>query len=229
MSEGERLMLERLNDGWNALESSRSEILHIFELGFLRPEDDTDTRIGEAWEKHGKLALAYFALMKEYLRDYYDPNANWGAFLRIGWMLGDEVLRQQLGAEESDETTDLTGELAILHCEKAFEHYQKTQDQESLFYVLTLAAELQAHSYEHYDSLSEPVLSLLKRLIDEHKPATVEEAWQQWLKTMTTGIKAGDPLWLRELAKAANKLANSSDPIRAHYERTKMMERMGKE
>jgi hypothetical protein len=229
MPEEEKIMLARLKDAWDTLESSRSEIFHIYQLGFLLPESDTDTRIGEEWEKHGKLALAYFALVKEYLRDYYDPKANWGTYLRIGLMLGDEVLRQHLGSEPSDESMDLTGELAILHCEKAFEHYQKTKDEESLFYVLTLAAELQAHGSEHYEGLSEAVLSLLKRLRDEHKPATLEQAWQRWLKTLITGIKPGDPLWLREIAKAVTRLESPSDPIKEHFQRTQMMERMGKE
>jgi hypothetical protein len=35
--------------------------------------------------------------MKEFLQ-YYDPNANWRAYLRVGWMMWDEVLRQQVTA-----------------------------------------------------------------------------------------------------------------------------------
>ena len=78
MSEGEKIVLARLNDAWDVLESSRSEIFHIVELNLLIPSSDSEEKLAEAWGNHGKLALAYFALLKEYISDYYHPAANWG-------------------------------------------------------------------------------------------------------------------------------------------------------
>ena len=230
MPEGEKIMLARLNDAWDVLESSRSEIFHIVELNLLIPSSDSEEKLAEAWKNHGKLALAYFALLKEYLRDYYHPDANWGTTLRIGWLMDDEVLRQSIGSEElyDVETTEMTGKLAVLLCEKAFEQYRKSRDEESLFYFLTFVALVQAHGDQHYDELSFVAQSMLQRMAEETKPATVEQAWQAWLRSLSTGIKPGDPLWLRELAKVAKRLESPSDPIREHFQRTQMMERMGK-
>jgi hypothetical protein len=231
MSEEERVILARLNDGWDVLESSRSEIFHLVSLNMLSPGPDREDRLAEAWDGHGKLAMAYFALLKEYLRDYYDPDANWGAKLRVGWLLSDEVLRQLTGSEElyDVETTDMTAKLTMLHCEKAFEQYRTTRDEESFFYFLTLVAEVQAHGGEYYRELPFVIQSMLQRMAEETKPPNIEEAWQLWLRNMTKGFEPSAPPWLRELAKAANRLEKpSADPIREHFERTQMMERMGK-
>jgi hypothetical protein len=43
------------------------------------------------------------------------------------------------------------------------------------------------------------------------------------------GITLGDPLWRRELAKAANRTTTTEDPIKEHFQRTQMMERVRKE
>ena len=213
MSAG-RIVLERLNNGWDALEKSRENLARLVE------RQDSEKKRATAWEAHRKLGLAYFALMKKYLRDHYDPNANWGAILRTGWLLRDEVLRQLIGDDTSDdfEASELTAKLCILHCQKAFEHYRETKDAESLFYCITLAAELQLISDEHSRQLPFAIKSRLQRMFNDTKPPTVEEAWQSWIRSLITGIKPGDPLWERELAKAASK---PMDPIREHYERSK--------
>lgn len=231
MSEETRVLVARLNDGWDVLEASRYEIFHIVELNLLSPSSDNEDRLAEAWKAHGKLALAYFALMKEYLRDHYDPDANWGAILRVGWLMNDEVLRQLTGSEElyDVETTDMTAKLIMLHCEKAFEQYRRANDEESLFYFLALVAAVQAHGGEYYDELPFVIQSRLQRMAEETKPGAVEAVWQLWLRSMIKGYGPAAAPWLRELAKAVKKLESPSDPIKEHFQRTQMMERMGKE
>ncbi len=216
-----RIMLSRLNNAWDALEESRNNVFFVFQVGILQGKDDNQEKMAEAWEKHHHIALNYFNLLQDYLKNYYDPNANYGVYVRSGWLLQDSVLSQLIGDEtpEENEVIELTGKLAALHCQKAFEHYQKTKDKESLFYFITMAAAVQAYADHHYIELPFVVKSMLQRMAIDSKPPTVEEIWQEFIRSLTTGVKPGTPLWMRELVKGIKPV----DPIKEHFLRSKAM------
>lgn len=216
-----KIMLSRLNNAWDALEESRYNVIFVFQVGILQGKDDNQEKMAEAWEKHHHIALDYFKLLQDYLKNYYDPNANYGAFVRAGWLLQDSVLSQLIGDEtpQEKEVIELTAKLASLHCQKAFEHYEKTKDKESLFYFITMAGAVQAYSHHHYMELPSAVKSMLTKMATDSKPPTVEDAWQEFIRFLTTGIKPGIPLLMRELVKGIKPV----DPIKEHFLRSKAM------
>ena len=216
-----RIMLSRLNNAWDALEESRENVFFVYLVGILQGKDDNQERMAEAWEKHHNIALNYFKLLQDYLKNYYDPNANYGVFVRAGWLLQDSVLSQLIGDEtpEEKEVIELTAKLASLHCQKAFEHYQKTKDKESLFYFLTMAAVVQAHADHYYEELPFAVKSMLQIMFNDSKPPTVEDAWQEFIRFLITGVKQGTPLLMRELVKGIKPVG----PIKEHFLRSKAM------
>jgi len=216
-----RIMLSRLNNAWDALEESSNNVFFVFNVGILQGKDDNQEKMAEAWEKHHHIALNYFKLLQDYLKNYYDPNANYGVFVRAGRLLQDSVLSQLIGDEtpEEKEAIELTAKLASLHCQKAFEHYQKTKDKESLFYFITMAAAVQAYALHHYMELPFAVKSMLKRMAIDSKPPTVEDAWQEFIRSLITGVKPGAPLWMRELVKGIKPVG----PIKEHFLRSKAM------
>ncbi len=216
-----RIMLSKLNNAWDALKDSRKNVFSVFQDGILQGKDDNQEKMAEAWEKQQRIALNYFKLLQDYLKNYYDPNANYGVYVRAWWLLQDDVLRQYIGDEtpEQNEVIQLTVKLAALHCQKAFEHYQKTKDKESLFYFISLASEVQLFNDHYYMELPFAVKSMLKRMAIDSKPPTVEEAWQKFIRSLTTGVKPGTPLLLRELFKGIKPV----DPIKEHFLRSKAM------
>lgn len=219
--ESVRIMLSRLNNAWDALEDSRENVFSVFQDGILQGKDENQEKMAEAWEKQQRIALNYFELMQDYLKNYYDPNANYGVYVRVLWLSQDDVLRQYIGDEtpEQNEVIQLTVKLAALHCQKAFEHYQKTKDKESLFYFISLASEVQLFADHYYMELPFAVKSMLQRMANDKKPLTVEEAWQEFIRFLTTGVKPGTPLWMRELVKGIKPV----DPIKEHFLRSKAM------
>lgn len=216
-----RIMFNKLNNAFDALEESRNNVFFVFNVGILQGKDDNQEKMAEAWEKHHHIALNYFKLLQDYLKNYYDPNANFGVYVRAGWLMEDAVLSQLIGDEtpEENEVTELTAKLASLHCQKAFEHYQKTKDKESLFYFLTMAAVVQAHADHYYEELPSAVKSMLQGMFNDSKPPTVEEAWQKFIRFLITGVKQGTPLLMRELIKAIKPVG----PIKEHFLRSKAM------
>jgi len=216
-----KIMLSRLNNAWDALKNSRKNVFSVFQDGILQGKDDNQEKMAEAWEKQQRIALNYFKLLQDYLKNYYDPNANYGVYVRVGWLLQDAVLRQYIGEEtpEQNEVIQLTVKLAALHCQKAFEHYQKTKDKESLFYFISLASEVQLFADHYYTELPFAVKSMLQRMANDKKPPTVEEAWKEFIRFLTTGVKPGTPLWMRELVKGIKPV----DPIKEHFLRSKAM------
>lgn len=216
-----RMMLSKLNNAWDALEESRKNVFFVFRDGILQGKDDNQERMAKAWKEHQHIALNYFKLLQDYIKNYYDPNANYGVFVRSGWLLRDSVLSQWIGDEtpEEKEVIELTAKLASLHCQKAFEHYQKTKDKESLFYFMTMAAAVQAYALHHYMELPFAVKSMLQRMANDAKPPTIEEIWQAFIRSLTTGVKPGGPLWMRELVKGIKPV----DPIKEHFLRSKAM------
>ena len=216
-----RNMIHRLNNAWDALEESRNNILFVFQVGILQGKDDNQEKMAEAWKKHHKIALNYFELLEDYFKNYYDPNANYGVYLRTGWLLQDAVLGQYIGdkAPEEKEVVELTAKLTSLHCLKAYENYQKTKDKESLFYCITMAAMMQAYAVENNIELPPDVKSMLQKMANDSKPPTVEDAWQEFIRFLTTGVKPGDPLWMRELVKGIKPV----DSIKEHFLRSKAM------
>ncbi len=218
-----RIMLSRLNNAFDALKESRENVCSVFQVGILQGKDDNQERMAEVWEKHHRIALNYFKLLQDYLKNYYDPNANFGVYVRNLYLMQDDVLSQEIFDEtpEEKEVIELTAKLASLHCQKAFENYQKTKDKESFFYFITMAAEVQAHADYYYEELPFAVKSMLQRMFNDSKPpmVTVEEAWQKFIRFLITGVKPGTPLLMRELIKAIKPV----DPIKEHFLRSKAM------
>ena len=216
-----RNMIHKLNNAWDALDESRSNILHALHVGILQGKDDNQEKMSKAWKEHHKITLNYFELLEDYLKNYYDPNSNYGVSLRIGWLLQDAALGQYIGdkAPEEKQIVELTAKLTALLCQKAYENYQKTKDKESLFYCFTMAATMQAYAVENNIEIPFAVKSMLQKMANDSKPPTVEEAWQELIRFLTTGVKPGDPLWIRELVKGIKPV----DSIKEHYLRSKAM------
>jgi hypothetical protein len=224
---GEKLMLQRLNSAWDELEAARNEVLYLWTSKELTkavgsdPVEDLDKKREEAWNHLRKLTIAYGALMTEYFRDYYDPKAAWGATLRIGWIMQNDVLNQLIGdADDIDtnESFELTTQLAVQHCRAAFEHYWETRDAKSLFYFLTLAAEITMNSEEKLKELPFVVRSWLLRAARDTRPAEFVNHRKRFIDSLISGLKPRDPLWVREIAIP---IEEPKDPIRDHWERSK--------
>jgi len=181
--------------------------------------------VAEAWEKHQQISLHYFKILQDYIENYYDPNANYGIYVRTMWLLRDDIMAQKIFSETPNgpQGFEMTIKLGVLHCRKAFENYQMTKDAESLFYGITMASEVLTYAETFDIELPSEALELLNRMVNEKKPPTVEEARQAFIQSLITGLKPGDPLWMREIVKVIKPV----DPIREHFIRSKGIDGLG--
>jgi hypothetical protein len=235
-----KLCVDRLNSGLKELERSRNEIadtyVHGTNLSLLsagRLGEKELAGIEKMLETHEKIAVAYFSLLNTYLNEFYDPDRDpddtVSTFFRIGGLLRDDVLRQEMGyMTDRSETEGMVSRLMVQLCAKTFESYQANKTAEKFIYVMLLVREIQiSNNSALYEELPPDLRKMIERMArekaDRVSSRSPEETWKDYVELLVKGIRPGDSMWDIVHAKAAARVAAdiNADPIRTGFERWK--------